>query len=201
MYADDMAIWATQECTGTAQARLQLALDALRMWTGTWLMKINHNFHIIKFQTVRLKIGEHQLREESSPTYLENKKYPINEWIRIYTDGSATDAGRNGGGGVYATLPDGTTLERSFACAMMCTNYTYRAEAEAIKEALNMVNNKISKTSKVVILRDARSVLQTLENTKDTELDTVRKKTAGVEGQGRRTHSSVDTRTQQHRGQ
>ncbi|GFR86753.1 RNA-directed DNA polymerase from [Elysia marginata] len=39
-----------------------------------------------------------------------------------------------------------------------------------------MVNNKISKTSKVVILSDARSVLQTLENTKDTELDTVRKK-------------------------
>ncbi|GFS20082.1 reverse transcriptase [Elysia marginata] len=39
-----------------------------------------------------------------------------------------------------------------------------------------MVNNKISKTSKVVKLSDARSVLQTLENTKDTELDTVRKK-------------------------
>ncbi|GFR93701.1 D.miranda DNA sequence of the TRIM transposon [Elysia marginata] len=57
---------------------------------------------------------------------------------------------------------------------MRCTNY--KAETEAIKEALNMVNNKISKTSKVVILSDARSVLQTFENTKDTELDTVRKK-------------------------
>ncbi|GFS14237.1 hypothetical protein ElyMa_003157700 [Elysia marginata] len=73
-----------------------------------------------------------------------DKKYPIKEWIRIYTNGSATDAVRNGGGGVYATLPDGTTctLEMSFACGRRCTNY--KAEAEAIKEALNMVNNKIS---------------------------------------------------------
>ncbi|GFS09753.1 hypothetical protein ElyMa_004790700 [Elysia marginata] len=100
---------------------------------------------------------------------------------------------------VYSTLPDGTTLERSFACPVRCTNC--KAETEAIKEALNMVDNKISKTSKVVILSDARSVLQTLENSKDTELDTVRKKTAGLDGQGRRTHASVDTRTLQHRGQ
>ncbi|GFR63952.1 reverse transcriptase [Elysia marginata] len=57
---------------------------------------------------------------------------------------------------------------------MRCINY--KAETEAIKESLNMVNNKISKTSKVVILSDARSVLQALENTKDSELDTVRKK-------------------------
>ncbi|GFR60787.1 RNA-directed DNA polymerase from mobile element jockey [Elysia marginata] len=388
MYADDMAIWATEEYTGTAQARLQLALDALRMWTEKWLMKINPEKTTFttftlstKSQTVHLKIGDHQLREEQSPTYLgvtfdkrltwkaqtdkcqergilrtgllrrlagtqwgadmkvlktvytgyvrpvleygssarnttaksnqqkvekvqnqslriiteglkstpilkmetitglqsleerreikiltqrqkykampncvlnrklkdtnkgrlkrnsfckyyrilesknkeltgldsletvlhyssvppyemhtlpkivkeiENigakaqlsereimgftnkhldRKYPIGEWIRIYTDGSATDAVRNGGGGVYATLPDGTTLERSFACGRRCTKY--KAETEAIKEALNMVNNKISKTSKVVILSDARSVLQTLENTKDTELDTV----------------------------
>ncbi|GFR61358.1 hypothetical protein ElyMa_003555400 [Elysia marginata] len=61
-----------------------------------------------------------------------------------------------------------------FACGMRCTNY--KAETEAIKEALNMINNKISKTSKVVVFSDTRSVLQTLENTKDTELDTVRKK-------------------------
>ncbi|GFS25843.1 hypothetical protein ElyMa_005194100 [Elysia marginata] len=64
-----------------------------------------------------------------------DKKYPIKEWIRIYTDGSATDAVINGGGGVYATLPDGTTLERSFACGMQCTNY--KAETGDIKEKRN----------------------------------------------------------------
>ncbi|GFR58143.1 RNA-directed DNA polymerase from mobile element jockey [Elysia marginata] len=77
MYANDMAIWATQEYTGTAQAHLQLALDALRMWTGKWLMKINPEKTTFttftlstKFQAIRLKIGEHQLQEEPSSTYL-----------------------------------------------------------------------------------------------------------------------------------
>ncbi|GFS02428.1 BTB/POZ domain-containing protein 8 [Elysia marginata] len=83
-----------------------------------------------------------------------DKKYPIKEWIRIYNDGSATDAVRNGGGGVFATLPDRNTLERSFVWGMRCTNH--KAETEAIKEAIKMVNNKLSKTSKVVILSDAR---------------------------------------------
>ncbi|GFR86745.1 RNA-directed DNA polymerase from mobile element jockey [Elysia marginata] len=77
IYADDMAIWTTEEYIGTAQARLQLALEALRMWTEKWLMKINPEkttyttFTLsTKSQTVHLKIGEHQLREEPSPTYL-----------------------------------------------------------------------------------------------------------------------------------
>ncbi|GFS03623.1 RNA-directed DNA polymerase from mobile element jockey [Elysia marginata] len=65
IYADDMAIWATEEYTGTAQARLQLALEALRMWTEKWLTKINPEkttFTTFTLsttsQTVRLKIRE-----------------------------------------------------------------------------------------------------------------------------------------------
>ncbi|GFR61217.1 reverse transcriptase [Elysia marginata] len=106
----------------------------------------------------RAQLSEHEIMGLTNKHL--DRKYPTGEWIIIYTDGSATDAVRNGGGGVYATLPDGTTLERSFACGRRCTNY--KTETEAIKEALNMVNNKISKTSKIVILSDARSVLQTL---------------------------------------
>ncbi|GFR72807.1 hypothetical protein ElyMa_003851400, partial [Elysia marginata] len=58
------------------------------------------------------------------------------ERIRTYTDVSATDTVRNGGCEDYTTLPDGTTLERPFACGMRCTNY--KAETEAIKEVLNI---------------------------------------------------------------
>ncbi|GFR94763.1 hypothetical protein ElyMa_004412200 [Elysia marginata] len=76
-------IWpfcATEEYSGTAKVRLQMALDTLRMWTGKWLMKINPEktffttftsstvSHVS--QTVRLKIEEHQLQEEPFPTYL-----------------------------------------------------------------------------------------------------------------------------------
>ncbi|GFR66187.1 RNA-directed DNA polymerase from mobile element jockey-like Protein [Elysia marginata] len=164
IYADDMAIWATEEFTGTAQAHLQLALDALRMWTEKWLMKIDpeKTTFTTKFQTIRLKIGEHQLREEPSSTYLGVT------FDKRLTWKAQTDKCQERG------ILYGTTIERPFACGMRCTNYN--AETEAIKEALNMVNNKIFKTSKVVILSDARSALQTLENTKDTELDNVRKK-------------------------
>ncbi|GFR80806.1 hypothetical protein ElyMa_004054000 [Elysia marginata] len=52
-----------------------------------------------------------------------DKKYPIKEWMRIYTDGSATDAVRIGSCGVHASLPDGNSLARPFACEMRCTNY------------------------------------------------------------------------------
>ncbi|GFS18807.1 RNA-directed DNA polymerase from mobile element jockey-like [Elysia marginata] len=78
MYADDMAMWAIEEYTGTAQTRLRMAPDALRTWTEKWLMNINPEKTTFttftlstKSQTVglRLKIGEHQLREEPSPTY------------------------------------------------------------------------------------------------------------------------------------
>ncbi|GFS08174.1 hypothetical protein ElyMa_004750400 [Elysia marginata] len=67
-----------------------------------------------------------------------NKKYPIKEWIEIYTDDSATR--RNGDLGGYATLLDGNTLEISFAGGMWYTNF--KAETEAIKEALNIVRDK-----------------------------------------------------------
>ncbi|GFR83860.1 hypothetical protein ElyMa_002403300 [Elysia marginata] len=115
-----------------------------------------------KYKAIPNSVLNRRLKDTNKGRLKRNsfyKKYPIKESIRIYTDGSATDAVRNGGGGVYATLPDGTTLKRSFACGMRYTNY--KAETEATKEALNMVNNKISKTSKVVILSDASSVLQT----------------------------------------
>ncbi|GFS05565.1 hypothetical protein ElyMa_006523500 [Elysia marginata] len=76
MYAEDMTIWATEEHTGSL-VHLQMVLDALRMWRGKWLMKINAEkvtfatFTLsTKFQTVRLKKREHPLREEPFPTYL-----------------------------------------------------------------------------------------------------------------------------------
>ncbi|RUS82209.1 hypothetical protein EGW08_010023 [Elysia chlorotica] len=41
LYADDLAIWATEESIGTAKVRLQNALDNLKMWTHDWIMKVN----------------------------------------------------------------------------------------------------------------------------------------------------------------
>ena len=41
LYADDLAIWTTEENIGTAKVRLQITLDNLKMWIHDWIMKVN----------------------------------------------------------------------------------------------------------------------------------------------------------------
>ena len=91
--------------------------------------------------------------------------YP-EDWIKIYTDGSATNGTTNAGYGSYVQLPDGTKEEIYSSCGKYCSNY--EAEAAAIIESLNFVSNllkqnTINKTN-IVILSDAKSVLQALAN-------------------------------------
>ena len=53
LYADDLAIWTTEENIGTAKVRLQTTLDNLKMWTLEWIMKVNaekknlHDIHTV----------------------------------------------------------------------------------------------------------------------------------------------------------
>ena len=71
--------------------------------------------------------------KELTCTYLD-KNFPGEEWIRVYTDGSAEKAVANGGSGVYIEMPDQKTIESSIPTGTHCSNY--KAELEAIKEAL-----------------------------------------------------------------
>ncbi|GFS20411.1 reverse transcriptase [Elysia marginata] len=94
---------------------------------------------------------EAQLSEQEIMNFTNkylHKKYPIKEWVRIYTDGSATDAVRNGGCEVYATRPDRSTLD------LWLVNRLYQLQGR----------NRSHQGS-------PRLVPQTLENTKDTERD------------------------------
>ena len=65
--------------------------------------------------------------------------YPSENWIRVYTDGSAEEAVSNGGAGVYIEWPDGTTLERSFPTGKHSSNY--KAEATALEEAADILSS------------------------------------------------------------
>ena len=53
--------------------------------------------------------------------------YPPSTWARAYTDGSAEEAAKNGGGGVIIKLPDSRSTRKSVATGQQSTNY--RAEA------------------------------------------------------------------------
>ncbi|GFS15378.1 reverse transcriptase [Elysia marginata] len=45
-----------------------------------------------------------------------DKKYPSNYWIRAFTDGSASEAVRDGGGGVYIEWPDNSSSRGYSPC-------------------------------------------------------------------------------------
>ena len=77
LYADDLALWATEEHIGTAKIRLQEALNKLDAWTKDWLMKANAQkttFTIFSLSTKKQKItltmDGHQINEENNPKYL-----------------------------------------------------------------------------------------------------------------------------------
>ncbi|KAK3764902.1 hypothetical protein RRG08_025423 [Elysia crispata] len=107
------------------------------------------------------KHSDLELKDLTS-TYL-NENFPKEEWIRVYTDGSAENAVTNGGSGVYIEMPDGKTTESSIPTGIHCSNY--RAELEAIMEALTILGRITPSIpqAKAVILSDSRSVLEKLE--------------------------------------
>ncbi|GFR79424.1 RNA-directed DNA polymerase from [Elysia marginata] len=99
-----------------------------------------------------------------------DKKYPSNYWIRAFTDGSASEAVRDGGGGVYIEWPDNSSSKISIPTGKYSTNY--KAEAEAPQEAAKvLVKSEATHHAKVVLLTDARSVLDELESTKCPEVN------------------------------
>ena len=67
-----------------------------------------------------------------------DQTYPAEEWAHIYTDGSAEEAVRNGGGGVYMKFPDGTRSSHTVTSGKYSTNF--RAEACALLKAATELN-------------------------------------------------------------
>ena len=97
-----------------------------------------------------------------------DERYPQDSWIRAYTDGSATDAVKDGGAGVYIRYQDGNTTSKAIPTGIHCSNY--RAEVEALKLAVETVQEGPQDCTQVVFLTDALSVLEALSNNKEQEL-------------------------------
>jgi ribonuclease HI len=97
-----------------------------------------------------------------------NDEYPPEKWIHVYTDGSATDAVKDGGAGVLIQCPDGCTETASVSTGVHCS--IYRAESEAILTAISKVEDLVDESSCVVFLTDSLSVIQALTNRKLPQL-------------------------------
>jgi ribonuclease HI len=95
--------------------------------------------------------------------------YPKEEWTHVYTDGSATEATRNGGAGVLIQYTDGDE-ELALPTGIFSSNY--RAETEALRAAVTKVAQNPERTrGQVVLLTDALSVLQALRSSRSKELN------------------------------
>ena len=125
------------------------------------LFDINHEPFV---QRREPKIKQHLIenigKKESDTLNLMNTalstidKYP-DEWIHIYTDGSASQGTTNAGYGSRIQFPDQTCEEHFDSCGKFCSNY--EAEAKAIETSLTAVSNIFNQNIKE--LASARSRL------------------------------------------
>ena len=102
-----------------------------------------------------------------------HEDYNASQWTRVYTDGSADAAIKNGGSGIFICYPDGRTQSRALPAGRRSTNY--RAELTALCEAARLISANEHPPSHVVFLTDCRSAIQSLQSPREQlERDTQR---------------------------
>ena len=87
--------------------------------------------------------------------------YPKAKWIHVCTDGSATDAVKDGGAGRLIYMPNGQTLEAASSTGKKCTNYD--AEVKALEQgAQSVIDQTDTNSEDVVFLTDSPQILDSL---------------------------------------
>ena len=72
-----------------------------------------------------------------------DEQYPHEAWIRLYTDGSATDAIKNGGACIFIQYLSGERQAEAIPTGFHCTSY--RAEEEVLVHAANIMGELFGK--------------------------------------------------------
>ena len=106
---------------------------------------------------------DHMLR--SLTLELLESAYHPSTWTRVYTDGSADQAVKNGGSGVLICYQDGRKTSRSLPAGSISTNY--RAETTALLEAAKTLKQENQQPPHIVFLTDCRSAIQGLQNPRE----------------------------------
>ena len=117
-------------------------------------------------------IQDNDERKALAERYIKSE-YPENEWVHVYTDGSARNAISDGGGGIVLKLSKSVKITKSIATGKFSNNY--RAESEAIKTAAEMILESSGiLLRKVVIFTDALSVITALRSASKPELNVLK---------------------------
>jgi hypothetical protein len=83
------------------------------------------------------------------------EKYPSESWVRVYTDGSATNATTKGAS-IYIQYSNGEQQSEAIPTDLHCSNY--KAEGEAIIHAAHTIKCKVDNNSQVIFLTCPLSV-------------------------------------------
>jgi ribonuclease HI len=134
-----------------------------------WLERASIPMHIqINVPGILDKEEQNSLqRKNITLSYLDDR-YPQDFWVRVYTDGSAQNAVKNGGAGAYIEYPNNTRDMVRTPAGKHCHNYD--AEIEAIRLGIQKLLNSNLCTQSVVFLTDSKSALQALQSRKLPDL-------------------------------
>ena len=110
------------------------------------------------------------LRKDDQPPVVQktltldmiDQHYNEKEWTQVYTDGSAEEAVKNGGAGIFIKLTDGKLIPRAFPTGKFSSNY--RAETMALLSAVQFFSKSSNPPPKIVFFTDCKSVLESLLN-------------------------------------
>ncbi|PVD26822.1 hypothetical protein C0Q70_11969 [Pomacea canaliculata] len=108
------------------------------------------------------------VKKSCTMEYIHNN-FPQDQWTHVFTDGSAEQAVKNGGAGIYIRYPGGREDRLSLATGLYSTNF--KAEAVAIQTGATHVENSPDNSNNVVFFTDALSVLQALQTARDKKLN------------------------------
>ena len=97
--------------------------------------------------------------------------YSQEAWIHVHTDGSATNAIRDGGTGSIIYLQRGQQIENSAVTGKHCTNYG--AKVKALEQGAKAIDDFTDQTTDVVFLTDSRSALDALHSQSEQHLSRI----------------------------
>ena len=124
----------------------------------------------IKKPNIKLNLNTEVSKKETDPNELMVKgqetigSYP-DEWIHVYTDGSAFKGTTNAGYGARIEYADKSCNEIHSPCGVFCSNF--EAEALAIEAAIHQIRQELNvrpeKVNNIVVFSDSKSVLQSVD--------------------------------------
>ncbi len=134
-----------------------------------WKVNLEHITIYTTVPYITTKQEQNSIVLKSMTMSMLEERFPQEAWIRVYTDGSATNATTNGGAGVFIQYCSGEWQAEAIPTGQHCSNY--KAEVEALIHAARMISKMVNCDAQVVFLTDALSVLQAVINNKLPELE------------------------------